>query len=563
MSKGEIACCLMCHVTFPSHEELFHHSCTQIKVESSELQDEKPINTNGKLLETFDDQEDFKYDMEPPDEIESDSDYSPSKKKIKKSIVKKKEKKNKKSTKVDGKKKEIARKSRNRPKVEYNEDMIDEAEYQKQLDLALCNSSNLDLSEEFIIFILKQVDELCENIKIGDPDIKRVVEIHQGLNNVVSCYRNKLSPEKQILIKSEALEHYTLDDFNVLDPDNGMFEEIASDNDYVPEKVQKGKKKMGRPRKACHDKNLELVKKSCGGHSVREMSLMLNINYCTLKVRILKEKIDYGTNKGECQLCEMKKSNDGISKDMLFQFMKFNTDHKKNIFKCSLCTFTARKRGSIFTHIKSLHKNEIISSTNSKIEFKYDCGNSECKILYGVLEGKKFWCTKCNELAMLPQPRKRKFEIKEKSTDKTYKLCPECGMSVTNLKHHLNNVHYVEKQTCSSCGKMLKSLIALKTHMKQEHEKVPCAQCGKLYGSSAMTRHIHSAHTPNDQKKFRCDVCGKGFSNSQNLQDHNNIHTGEKPYKCKFCSASFASKGTHAMHQRGHLGHRRNSSKVI
>ena len=189
MSKEEIACCLMCHVTFPSHEELFHHSCTQIKVESSELQDEKPINTNGKLLETFDDQEDFKYDMEPPDEIESDSDYSPSKKKIKKSIVKKKEKKNKKSTKVDGKKKEIARKSRNRPKVEYNEDMIDEAEYQKQLDLALCNSSNLDLSEEFIIFILKQVDELCENIKIGDPDIKRVIEVHQGLNNVVSCYR--------------------------------------------------------------------------------------------------------------------------------------------------------------------------------------------------------------------------------------------------------------------------------------------------------------------------------------------------------------------------------------
>ena len=105
--------------------------------------------------------------------------------------MKKKEKKSKKSTKVDdGKKKEIARKSRKRPKVEYNEDMLDEAEYQKQLDLALmCNSSNLDLSEEFIIFILKQVDELCENIKIGDPDIKRVIEVHQGLNNVVSCYR--------------------------------------------------------------------------------------------------------------------------------------------------------------------------------------------------------------------------------------------------------------------------------------------------------------------------------------------------------------------------------------
>jgi KRAB domain-containing zinc finger protein len=47
----------------------------------------------------------------------------------------------------------------------------------------------------------------------------------------------------------------------------------------------------------------------------------------------------------------------------------------------------------------------------------------------------------------------------------------------------------------------------------------------------------------------------------ENFLDHKNIHTGEKPYKCKFCSARFASKGTHAGHQRSHLGHRRNYSK--
>merc|ERR1712129_441277 len=99
-----------------------------------------------------------------------------------------------------------------------------ETDYPKQLDLALFNS-NLQLSEEFIIFILKQVDELCENIKNGDPDIERVIEVHQGLNNVVSCYRSKLSPEKQIIIKPEAQEYYNLDEHTVLDPDNGQFEE--------------------------------------------------------------------------------------------------------------------------------------------------------------------------------------------------------------------------------------------------------------------------------------------------------------------------------------------------
>ena len=76
-----------------------------------------------------------------------------------------------------------------------------------------------------------------------------------------------------------------------------------------------------------------------------------------------------------------------------------------------------------------------------------------------------------------------------------------------------------------------------------------------------MKRHFQSKHTPNDQKKFKCDVCGKGFHLPNRLKDHKHIHTGEKPYKCKFCSACFASQGTHGMHQRSHLGHRRNYGK--
>ena len=54
---------------------------------------------------------------------------------------------------------------------------------------------------------------------------------------------------------------------------------------------------------------------------------------------------------------------------------------------------------------------------------------------------------------------------------KKKELCTECGMSGLNLRLHLNSVHYVEEQTCSQCGKVLKSLIALKTHFKEIHEK--------------------------------------------------------------------------------------------
>jgi KRAB domain-containing zinc finger protein len=76
-----------------------------------------------------------------------------------------------------------------------------------------------------------------------------------------------------------------------------------------------------------------------------------------------------------------------------------------------------------------------------------------------------------------------------------------------------------------------------------------------------MNKHIHAQHTARDKMKYKCDHCGKGFSESQKLNDHVNIHTGEKPHKCKFCSACFAIKGNHAQHEKSHLGQKRNYGK--
>ena len=81
-----------------------------------------------------------------------------------------------------------------------------------------------------------------------------------------------------------------------------------------------------------------------------------------------------------------------------------------------------------------------------------------------------------------------------------------------------------------------------------------------------MGRHMQS-HMPDELQKYKCDICGKGFPKFQkykkrkHFKDHKNIHTGEKPHKCKFCSTSFASASTRMMYQRGHLGLHRNSSK--
>ena len=58
---------------------------------------------------------------------------------------------------------------------------------------------------------------------------------------------------------------------------------------------------------------------------------------------------------------------------------------------------------------------------------------------------------------------------------------------------------------------------------------------------------------------YICEVCNKGFTNSQAYQDHMNIHTGAKPHKCPYCPATFASVGTAYGHRRAvHEGKKRN-----
>ena len=205
------------------------------------------------------------------------------------------------------------------------------------------------------------------------------------------------------------------------------------------------------------------------------------------------------------------------------------------------------QRRSLLRHLKTMHKNEMdFKIKNSKI---LDCETRMCKTFYGVNQI-KLWCTECTNR---PKPKKLKRKVPG--------FCSECGKNVKNLTYHIKVMHSEEQtKICPHCSIELKSDLKLKSHIKWMHEKIPCIHCGKLISVAGMHRHIISLHTT-DERKFKCDICPKGFITNQRLNEHKNIHTGEKPFKCKFCSKCFASRGTQAMHQRSHLGHHRNHAK--
>ena len=62
-------------------------------------------------------------------------------------------------------------------------------------------------------------------------------------------------------------------------------------------------------------------------------------------------------------------------------------------------------------------------------------------------------------------------------------------------------------------------------------------------------QRIHTVDKP-----YKCDVCGRGFSLLQPLKIHQRTHTGEKTYKCDVCGKRFSQSPSLEVHQRIHTG---------
>lgn len=166
------------------------------------------------------------------------------------------------------------------------------------------------------------------------------------------------------------------------------------------------------------------------------------------------------------------------------------------------------------------------------------------------------------------------------------KKSPECDLLVESTRANDQNrpservKTYNKMHKCGICKQTCSTASDLKFHMKShlilDQPLVPqcfiCKICKKpIIGIDSMNRHKRR-HL--EVKSYKCDHCPRAFNCASLLTVHSRglfnlisnfnfffkiifeilVHTGEKPFGCKYCDKTFSAKSNCVAHEIRHYG---------
>ena len=106
---------------------------------------------------------------------------------------------------------------------------------------------------------------------------------------------------------------------------------------------------------------------------------------------------------------------------------------------------------------------------------------------------------------------------------------------------------------CEVCDRSFTCSKYLENHQRIHTGDRPfrCDICDKSFDSTTPLKSHMATHTKG--RRYKCDECDKNFMFSWNLKIHKRTHTGERPYACDFCDKRFTQSGVLKRHRQKHL----------
>ncbi|XP_029958183.1 zinc finger protein 1035 [Salarias fasciatus] len=248
-----------------------------------------------------------------------------------------------------------------------------------------------------------------------------------------------------------------------------------------------------------------------------------------------------------------------------------NREKKEVQYQCSECDQTFTDGLMLISHLEDHGRQEQEKKRNTCTRCGRFCANQANLEKHMKMHGisKKHSCLQCFKMFFTLAELEDHKTCHDPKKPYSCKLCHQRFLTRPALCNHIREEHADEAFTCRFCSKMYASKRSLvrhykKWHMNEQREpkntlEAKDSDVQKLInkantsGESDNDENIGSGDSDSDMAPyFPCHVCGKTFTTSENLEDHQLCHLGEKPHECEECGKCFFQASQLQQHQRMH-----------